>query len=102
MRKSFHCAVINGRMWNLYSAKDSALGTAFPRMHPGQVCIGSGPIFTDVPEDEEGNFGVKKAHNIDVVDVSPGHTWSHWTHLASLSSLGLTGLRREKGSRRLP
>ena len=74
MRKSFHCSVVNGRLFNLYSPKDSALSTAFPRMHPGQVPIGIGPIFTDVPEDEEGKLGVKKAHNIDVVEVSPGHT----------------------------
>lgn len=74
MRKAFHCSVVCGRMFNLYSAKDTALTIAFPRMHPGQETIGVGPIQLDVPEDEEGKLGVKKIHNIDVVEVSPGHT----------------------------
>jgi hypothetical protein len=74
MRKAFHCSVVNGRLWNLYSAKDAALTTGFTRMHPGQETIGVGPIQKDVPEDEDGKLGVKKVHNIDVVDVSPGHT----------------------------
>lgn len=46
MRKSFHCSVVSGRLINCWSAKDTALSIGFPRFHPGQVPVGTGPIFT--------------------------------------------------------
>ena len=73
MRKAFHCGVVSGRLMNLYSAKDTALSAALPRIYPGYVAIGSAPIFEDVPKDEDGSLGCKRAHNVNVIEESPGH-----------------------------
>jgi hypothetical protein len=77
MRKSFHCSVISGRLFNCWCDKDKALGIVFPRLNPGQVCVGLGPIFTaeQVPRDENGDLGCKTAHNFDVGADAPDHLY---------------------------
>jgi hypothetical protein len=73
MRKAFHCGVVSGRVINVFSAKDTALSSAMPRIYPGHVPVGLLPIFEDVPKDEDASLGCKRASNVDVVEESPGH-----------------------------
>jgi len=73
MRASFHCGVVNGAVSNLHSEKDYVLGKMFTRFHEGKVPIGYQEIFTDVPLDDDGKLGCKKAFNLDVKEEAGGH-----------------------------
>jgi hypothetical protein len=44
MRVAYHCSVINGKFWNLWSAKDYVVKHMQPLMQPGTVSIGAKPI----------------------------------------------------------
>jgi hypothetical protein len=44
MRTAYHCSVINGKFWNLWSAKDYVVRHMQPMMQPGTVSIGVQPI----------------------------------------------------------
>jgi len=73
MRAGFHCSIINGRLINLWSVKDLVLSKLFTRIHPGYLPIGSQEILTDIPSDETGSEGIKRAINIDVQKEAGGH-----------------------------
>jgi hypothetical protein len=51
---------------NLHSVKDYVLSKVFQMIHPNQVPVGCFEILTDVPDDEDGSKGCKKADNVDV------------------------------------
>ena len=63
LRASYHCSIVNGRIINMYSFKDTVLKYLVPQMQPGCKPIGSQEILTDAPDDEDGAQGNKKIHN---------------------------------------
>ena len=73
MRVAFHLAIVNGKLSNLWSIKDSVLSMIFTRICPGQFPIGSQEILLDIPDDTDGSQGIKKAVNIDVQKEAGGH-----------------------------
>ena len=73
MRAAFHCSIINGRLSNVWSIKDLVLSKMFPRIHPGQIPVGSQEILVDVPKDADASEGLKNALNIDVQKEVGGH-----------------------------
>ena len=44
MRTAYHCSVINGKFFNLYSLKDYVVRYMQPMMQPNTVSIGVKPI----------------------------------------------------------
>ena len=73
MRAAFHCGVVSGRISNLYSERDAVLSKIFTRLHPGEIPVGSQRIFEDIPRDEDGKLGTKRALNVDVKKEAGGH-----------------------------
>jgi hypothetical protein len=66
--------VVNGRIVNFHSDKDTVVKYLFTQIHPGHTAIGITRILTDVPEDEDGKIGCKKAYNLDVTKECTGHS----------------------------
>ena len=73
MRTAYHCSVINGKFWNLWSAKDYVVRHMQPMMQPGTVSIGVQPIQEDVEDDDDGSKGCRKPINLDVTEEGGNH-----------------------------
>ena len=74
MRSSFHAGIVAGRLVNFYSYRDTVLKYLFTRIHPKQKAIGTHEILIDVPADEDGSIGCKRAHNCDVTKEAGPHS----------------------------
>lgn len=73
MRVAYHCSVINGKFWNLWSAKDHVVRYMQPLMQPGTVSIGAKPIQIDIEDDDDGSKGCRKPENLDVTETGGNH-----------------------------
>ena len=60
---SHYCSTLCGCLTNLYSEADFILRYGQPIVHadPGTHSIGMQEIFLDIPEDDDGELGCKKA-----------------------------------------
>lgn len=65
---------MTGRIANFHSDKDTVIKYLFTQVHPGQKPIGIERMLVDVPEDEDGSIGCKKALNVDVTKEAGGHS----------------------------
>ena len=73
MRAAFHCSVINGKFYNLYSYKDAIVKHGQPLLQPGTVVIGVKPIQEDIEDDNDGSIGCRKPINLDVTETGGNH-----------------------------
>jgi GNAT superfamily N-acetyltransferase len=74
LKHAFQCNVVNGRIANFHSYKDTVIKYLFTQVHPGHRPIGLEPMLLDVAEDEDGKIGCKKAINVDVTKEAGGHS----------------------------
>lgn len=65
---------MNGRIVNFHSDKDTVVKYLFTQVHPGHAAIGVERMLVDVPEDDDGKIGCKKALNCDVTKECAGHS----------------------------
>ena len=73
LRAAYHCSVINGKFFNLYSTRDYAVRHMQPLLQPGTVSIGVKPIQEDIDSDDDGTRGCRKPVNIDVSEEGGNH-----------------------------
>lgn len=73
MRVAYHCSVINGKFWNLWSAKDSVVRHMQPLMQPGTVALGVQPVMLDIEDDDDGTKGHRKPVNFEVSEEGGNH-----------------------------
>ena len=67
------CNVVNGRIANFHSDKDTVIKYLFTQIHPGQRPIGIEKMLVGCPLDEDGVSGHKKANNVDVTKEAGSH-----------------------------
>ena len=86
MEVAQYCSFLSGTVTNLYSEGDVVLRYGQPMVHsePGTTSIGMQQILVDIPEDEDGEIGCKRAVNIDVTQEAMSH---HGYQKAAISFL---------------